>query len=254
MKSLRRWHFYKGGEVELTKLVRSYFPSHSYFGLDDLIMRDVLLNPAILKDVPEFEIVYQRPGQRIMSNLPHSVTGSSLLHVAWNFLDYEDFGRTSMAEFELCAVPRRADVFAAAESNPNVFDTCQTDGFSLVGELIDYYIHNFEHVRMPAGLVTAAKSALQQARTFSCAEPGLLVTIGSSSIVQDEIFDLPSSRLCTICTAPCPLDIYQFKTPTTTINCCNTCAFQYMTFKGHKSMPIAKYITFVSHRLVQDTQ
>ena len=103
---------------------------------------------------------------------------------------------------------------------------------------------------MPPGLVKAATDTLRSARKVSRTDTSLIVTLGS--IDDDNTFSLPSSRQCSICTAPCPINIYQFQhSSTTTLNCCNPCASQYMLLP-HNTMPIAKYITFVSDRQLQD--
>lgn len=246
--SMRRWHFYKGSEVVLSTLFHSKFPTIlSPFGIDNLICRGVLINPAILLNDTGFITVYQRPGQRVLSLMPHSVTGYSVMHLAWNFANSDMY--PVHGEFQL-GNKRRTQIF----SNPPDFDQYMHDShsFILTCELIDYYLRNYEHCgeQMPPGLVRAATDTLRSARKVSRTDTSLIVTLGS--IDDDNTFSLPSSRQCSICTAPCPISIYQFQhSSTTTLNCCNPCASQYMLLP-HNTMPIAKYITFVSDRQLQD--
>jgi hypothetical protein len=256
--SRKRWTFIPSTNTslfEFSSLISTRFASLSPFGIDALKARTVLLNPNHLP--PNCVTLYQKPGQIVHGSNAHSVLGSSLLNVAWNYQDYDDFltrvlsGEFALGNFRRGQMFERASSLSQLHHNIRNLRPIAAHDFILTCELIDYFLYDAKHPDQEIpGIVRCGRAALQYAH--QTAHTQKLIPIARGKLI--EVFTaFATQRQCDICTAPCPIEIYEFSnqtavppTPFTPIYTCNPCAFKYMTWKHNTSMCTPLLITFVS--------
>jgi hypothetical protein len=92
--SLRRWCFFKSDKVEdiveLNKEMCTIFNMKEHkLGVDALEESILLINPAMLVS-DYFDVIYQHQGEIITSRLPHTVNGTSYVHMKWKSVNSKE--------------------------------------------------------------------------------------------------------------------------------------------------------------------
>lgn len=254
--SIKRWTFLPSTKLSLydfCTFASTEFPTLSPFGIDALKARVVLLNPDHLPS--DYFTLEQKPGQIIHGHHAHSVAGTSILNVAWNYQDYADYEQRVLPNEFALGNFRRKQIFDKVPSLEQLYNMFYRYGvshheFILTCELIDHYLYDLPS-KVNSQLVRCGKAALTLAHGVARTDPPFI--IGGRGKLRAPHTSPPTAHQCDICTAPCPIEIYEFSltdpisgSKVMPIYTCNPCAFKLMTWEHNPNPTPPLLITFVS--------